>query len=289
MSEQVTDGECGKQHVVPAVAGRVVAGEHTQPGEWPWQVGIIQNLNRRNELELMLKHPTCGGTLLNARSVLTAAHCFVSSQDPKDYYIRVADNDVSVSEPQEELVKVRKVIIHTAYKYPSYKDDIAILILERDVYIKDKVNVACLPDSNEILTPCYVTGWGRTTVSGDDKKYSAKLQKARLPIVRNDKCNRTIAVAWRKMHGHQRRKKRVVNPEVGPEITEGMLCAGFASGGRDACEGDSGGPFVCKQGGRYVIKGIVSWGVSTDCAVPGTYGVYTRVYKYLEWIKNNAF
>ena len=65
-----------------------------------------------------------------------------------------------------------------------------------------------------------------------------------------------------------------------------MFCAGYPGvGGKDACNGDSGGPFVCNVNSKAVIAGIVSFGYV--CAVPYNPGVYARVTKILDWIKNN--
>ena len=65
-----------------------------------------------------------------------------------------------------------------------------------------------------------------------------------------------------------------------------MFCAGYPGvGGKDACNGDSGGPFVCNVNSKAVIAGIVSWGAG--CASPEYPGVYARVTKILDWIKDN--
>ena len=68
-------------------------------------------------------------------------------------------------------------------------------------------------------------------------------------------------------------------------ITDSMLCAGYPDGGKDSCKGDSGGPFVCNDNGKAVIAGVVSFG--DGCALPKKPGVYARVTKILDWIKNN--
>ena len=67
----------------------------------------------------------------------------------------------------------------------------------------------------------------------------------------------------------------------------GMLCAGSDSGGIDTCQGDGGGPLVCEiSNKRYVLSGVSSWG--NGCGLPGRYGVYTDVRKYLDWISSIA-
>ena len=46
-------------------SGRVVGGEDGTPGEWCWQVALINSLNQY----------LCGGALIGTQWVLTAAHC----------------------------------------------------------------------------------------------------------------------------------------------------------------------------------------------------------------------
>jgi len=52
-----------------------------------------------------------------------------------------------------------------------------------------------------------------------------------------------------------------------------MVCAGVPGGGKDSCNGDSGGALVVKKSGKQV--GIVSWGIG--CAKPDFPGVYANV------------
>ena len=57
-----------------------------------------------------------------------------------------------------------------------------------------------------------------------------------------------------------------------------MLPAGFIEGGKDSCEGDSGGPFVVPMGnGEWGLAGIVSFGSPLGCAAPNAHGVYASV------------
>ncbi|XP_054358370.1 trypsin-2-like [Pongo pygmaeus] len=64
------------------------------------------------------------------------------------------------------------------------------------------------------------------------------------------------------------------------KITNSMFCVGFLEGGKDSCQGDSSGPVVSK--GK--LQGVVSWGYG--CALNNRPGVYTKVYNYVDWIKD---
>ena len=54
-------GNCGKPEVQQS---RVIAGVNAKKGAWPWQILMLVN-----------GRPMCGGSLINSRWVVTAAHC----------------------------------------------------------------------------------------------------------------------------------------------------------------------------------------------------------------------
>lgn len=66
-------------------------------------------------------------------------------------------------------------------------------------------------------------------------------------------------------------------------VTDNMICArGF--NGASACDGDEGGPLVA----RNVLIGITSWrNVNALCGHPEYPEVYTKVSKFVRWIKEN--
>ena len=63
-----------------------------------------------------------------------------------------------------------------------------------------------------------------------------------------------------------------------------FFCAGTASSGKDACDGDAGGTLVFKSSnGRFTLAGIRSWGIG--CGEPNQSGVYTRIRKFRSLIR----
>ncbi|XP_051572345.1 trypsin-like isoform X1 [Myxocyprinus asiaticus] len=232
---------------------RIVGGQDTSEGAWPWQVSI-QSAGSH----------FCAGSLINKDWVLSAAHCF---QSIHWYTITIylgRQSQVSGSNPNEVSRRVSQIFNHPNYNNPSNDNDIALVQLSSSVTFSDYIKPVCLAAAGSILaagTASWVTGWG-TLISGDSQLPNI-LQEVKIPIVSNSDCNKAY----------------------GGGITNNMICAGLLNqGGKDSCQGDSGGPMVSKNGSLWIQSGIVSFG--TGCADPRFPGVYTRVSQYQDWINS---
>jgi len=71
-------------------------------------------------------------------------------------------------------------------------------------------------------------------------------------------------------------------------LTQNMICAGPVQGAKSSCYGDSGGPLVCRQGARWFEYGVVSFGLSEQCAEPNSPVVYASVVAFLPWIQEKT-
>lgn len=115
-----------------------------------------------------------------------------------------------------------------------------------------------------------IVGWGYTGEKERSGERSEMLLKVDVPIVANDQCQ-----IWFKQEAIKENTKLVV-------INDSRICAGYESGGKDSCLGDSGGPLIVKQKGKYSVIGVVS--TSIGCGRPKLPGIYTRVSSYFDWI-----
>lgn len=114
-----------------------------------------------------------------------------------------------------------------------------------------------------------VAGWGKLSFNGPVPNV---LQVAKLPVIGNKQCQNMYHDS-----GHIK------------IISDSFVCAGYQMGGKDSCEGDSGGPLQVQraQDSRWVLVGTVSHGIK--CAEPNLPGIYIRTSAYLPWIKAVMF
>ncbi|KAK2558439.1 Chymotrypsinogen 2 [Acropora cervicornis] len=255
----------------PLVCGRpkrsrIVGGEVASNRDWPWQVGL------QSESDNFI---FCGGSLISREWVVTAAHCVTRNIPNSQRCARpspglrviLGEFDVQNIEGHEVQIAISEVCMHESYHKVTYDNDIALLRLSTPLpRFNETMSPVCLPSSSSsfpVGKVCSVTGWGKT--SQDDIRVSNKLRVAHVPILDHAKC--------KELYGSK-----------GYVVTDHMICAGYSEGKIDSCKGDSGGPFVCKENGRYFLVGATSWGVG--CAQAGKPGVYTDIKDYLPWIQN---
>ncbi|KAM5282536.1 transmembrane protease serine 11C-like [Hipposideros larvatus] len=242
---------CG-QRTITSSGNKIAGGMDAKEGEWPWQASLQQNGVHR-----------CGATLISNSWLVTAAHCFIKANDPKQWTVNFG---LLLNDPQTQR-GIKNIIIHEGFHHPAHDNDIAVVHLSSPVLYMSNIRRVCLPEATYIFPPnsdVTVTGWGTLKSDGTIPNI---LQKGTVKIIDNKTCN----------------KEEV----YGGVIKPGMLCAGYLEGRVDACQGDSGGPLVHEdRRGTWFLAGIVSWG--DKCALPNKPGIYTRVTYYRDWIKSKT-
>ncbi|KAL2087424.1 hypothetical protein ACEWY4_016252 [Coilia grayii] len=245
---------CGKTQAKD-FSPRIVKGDVCPRGQCPWQA----LLKRDGEY-------LCGAIILGTEWILTAAHC-VYRTDPNKLEVTVGEHNREVEEGSEQSRKVKTVLQHERYNHTSKDSDLALLRLMSPIRLSPYVIPICLPIKTGTFSRTLasirlstVSGWGRLAQSGPA---SIILQRLHVPRVPLQECV----------------------SHTGLHVSNNMLCAGFKEGGRDSCQGDSGGPLVTRYKNTHFLLGIVSWG--KGCAAIDSYGVYTRVSNYLQWIESH--
>ncbi|XP_053124052.1 trypsin-like [Hemicordylus capensis] len=202
----------------------------------------------------------CGGSLINEWWVISAAHCYAPAET---LVARLGKHNLSRYEVTEQNLKVAKVIRHSNYNYKTSENDIMLVKLAQKARINKYVRLIRLP--THCPAPgkkCLVSGWGKTHPYQDI--YSNVLKCLQEFIFPNKPCTRYFPYR---------------NDSISFN-SKSMLCASSNRIGHSSCSGDSGGPLVCNG----LLEGIVSWGYR-ECGVKDYPSVYTKVCKYISWIR----
>ncbi|MEU1528840.1 S1 family peptidase [Streptomyces fagopyri] len=187
----------------------------------------------------------CGGTLVAANKVVTAAHCMAGETTSS---VRVVGGRTYLDGTNGTVGKVSRIWVHPGYTDATNGDDVAVLTLSTSMPYTPAPYVA--PTGTGVYaagTTARIVGWGTTSENGGS---SDQLRTATVPTVSDAGCRNSYGSGY---------------------LASDMVCAGYTDGGTDTCQGDSGGPLLI--GG--VLAGITSWG--NGCAEAGYPGVYTRL------------
>ncbi len=260
-------------NAIAQIMPRVIGGKSASLPEWPWMSGLVSKRTSS------LNGTFCGATLIAKRWVLTAAHCVtktsevaVPDTDPAETIVTVtpvstSSFDVIInhaklsSSSRGERLSVAEVIIHPEYNSETLENDLALIRLRTSSQFLPIKLLSPFTSQDAPGQAAIALGWG--TQDADTTLTPNILQQVDLPIVSHDTCSESME-----------------------EIKDGMLCAGTGTGDKDTCFGDSGGPLIVfdSESKSWRQAGITSWGFG--CALPDTYGVYTRVQDYATFISD---
>jgi secreted trypsin-like serine protease len=211
---------------------------------------------------------SCTGDLIAPTWVLTAGHCAAvtgafglptpATLPPSAY--RVTLGTVNADHSGGETIGVKSVHADPDYAVThGTGHDASLLELVRPATVAP-IQIAASVDrsrwaAGRMLT---IAGFGITSENGGAP---AVMQEAQVPRVSDTDCSAAYSDP---------------TPVAGDAFDpESALCAGFAQGGVDTCEGDSGGPLLTTFGDGARLVGATSYG--EGCARPGKPGVYARL------------
>jgi secreted trypsin-like serine protease len=268
----------------PIASASIVGGSDASITEFPFQVALY---NPR--LGGPAKGFFCGGVILDATRVATAAHCLIGEHGqpsvPAEIEVLAGSSELEPQTPGSVRDPVAATAIDPAYDPATSDYDVGVLSLARALWsgptraLDGRSAIAPLaPDpglaeldsaaspAGQAPALATVSGWGDLNAEpGAAPSYPLRLHKARVPLASTGFCEEAYAT-------------------IEQAITPRMLCAGGApsagQGRTDSCYGDSGGPLVGDEAGASqpagdVLLGLVDFG--NGCSQAGYPGVYVRM------------
>lgn len=277
----------------PAASDKVLRGSATTWDEFTWTALLAYTANGKNVFK-------CGGTLINKRYVLTAAHCVTGLPDGDVLSgVRIGEHDLNQETdcsdgrseycaPKYQDFSIESVHHHEEYRALTRQNDIALIRIKKDAVLGTGVATSCLPVENatrptsnnvciaslsQVQQPGHstilyflfqglVVGWGATRESIRNKT----MLRVSMAMIPNEECARNLE-------------------NSGVELSHKQFCA-VAGRVEYSCVGDSGGSFqspaLFNEDVHYFQYGVVSYG-PRQCGTNDPV-VYTKVAYYVKWI-----
>ncbi|XP_058463965.1 chymotrypsin-2-like [Malaya genurostris] len=229
-----------------AWSGRIVGGSDASEGQFPYQVSLRSSAGSH----------FCGGSIINANWVMSAAHCTVG---------RTLANTIVVAgslllNAGGSTHASERIINHPQYSSLSLANDISLVRVATPFVFSSVIGAIELETSFvDTASSAQASGWGQTSHPGSIPNH---LQWVNVDIISLADCrSRHSAVNANRVH-------------------DNTICT-LSPSGVGMCMGDSGGPL--SHSGRQ--QGIVSWGIACAQGIPD---VFARVSSHRDWVLENV-
>lgn len=175
---------CG-QRVIQQPLTLITHGFKTREGLWPWHVALYHNTK-------FTRNYVCGGTLINRKTILTAAHCILDGSGviiPERLTVELGRFDLQISSNNVQTIKVFDVIPHEKYSPETFENDIGLLKLATYAQLNRFVQVICLPQANVGFNNQIgqIVGWGRN----EENMILSEMRHAPMPVIDRITCLRS--------------------------------------------------------------------------------------------------
>lgn len=237
-------------------SGRIAGGRDAQRHSAPWIVSL-----QWGPRTVTMQH--CGGSIITASWVVTAAHCYTNRQRIGTFIMLAGRHNLRNSENTEQRRNINRARIFLHPRYVQGREvgpfDIALIHAAPAFQLNQFVQVIALPAANTIPHGQFTLhGWGSISTT-ERPIMPAILQTVTKPGIPFQQCRQILGAQ---------------------HLDVSNMCTGPLTGGVSACGGDSGGPLVQNR----QLVGVVSWGVN-PCGSRGAPSVYVRTSAFIDWIQ----
>ncbi|XP_006631118.3 hepatocyte growth factor-like protein [Lepisosteus oculatus] len=243
-AEKVEFTECGKREDRVNMKARIVGG---MPGNSPWTISLRDRKGQH----------FCGGSLVDAKWVISTRQCFSSCDADLTGYSAMMGTlfrDPKEGEPSKQNIPLSKIVCGPSESF------LVMLQLETPAQFNERVSQICLPPERFIVpegNTCEIAGWGETQGTADE----TVLNVAQMPVLSNKECNKFFR----------------------GRVKENEMCTAPVQIPVGACEKDYGGPLACQNSDCWVLEGVMI--PMRRCGHKGQPNIFIRVSVYVDWIK----